>query len=465
MDEQDAGTEAQSPTKQEVAAGSGEVLLGERRWSAGAKEEASIETLELMEQVVGQENLRRALRRVERNGGAAGVDGMHADQLRAYLREHWPSLRWELMEGRYKPKPVRGVDIPKPGGGKRRLGIPTVLDRFVQQAVLQVLTPIFDPGFSESSYGYRPSRSAQQAVAAGRRHVKDGRRWVVDLDLEKFFDRVNHDVLMARVGRRVKDKRVLRLIRRFLEAGMMADGIVEARVEGTPQGGPLSPLLSNILLDELDKELEKRGHRFCRYADDCNVYAQSKRAGDRVMASLERFLRTRLRLVLNRAKSVVDRPWKRTFLGYSMTSGREPRLRVPKESAQRARETLRAVFRRGRGRRLTRVIEEVNEVTRGWVGYYRLAEVKGVFEDLDTWIRRRCRWILWRQWKRPKTRSSKLRSLGLEEIRARQSAYNGRGPWWNAGASHMNASVSVAWLETQGLLGLLAQHQRLSCPA
>lgn len=433
-----------------------------RQTSAAGKEEASSETTMLMEQVVGRENLKRALRRVTANKGAPGIDGMTVEELTPYLKAHWPRLRGELLESRYVPQTVRAVDIPKSGGGTRRLGVPTVLDRFIQQAVLQVLTPVFDPAFSESSFGYRPGRSAQGAVAAGRRHVEAGFRWVADLDVEKFFDRVNHDVLMARVARKVKDKRLLKLIRAFLNAGIMVEGIVEPRDEGTPQGGPLSPLLSNILLDELDKELERRGHRFCRYADDCNVYVGSKVAGERVMDSLGRFLEKRLRLRLNRDKSVVDRPWKRTFLGYSMTSNKEPKLRVAREALRRAKGDLRQLFRRGRGRSLKRVIGEVNQFTRGWAGYFRLAQTKNVFEETDEWLRRRCRWLLWRQWKKPRTRFKKLVQLGLAAERAKLSAGNGRGPWWNAGASHMNASVPAAWLAAQGLLSLSVEHRRLA---
>lgn len=466
MDEAGAESMAERPEpRRKVAAGSREGTSEVRQTSAAGKEEASSETTTLMEQVVGRENLKRALKRVVANKGAPGIDGMTVEELTPYLKVHWLHVRGELLESRYVPQPVRAVDIPKPGGGIRRLGVPTVLDRFIQQAVLQVLTPVFDPTFSESSLGYRPGRSAQDAVAAGRRYVEAGFRWVVDLDVEKFFDRVNHDVLMARVARKVKDKRLLKLIRAFLNAGIMAEGVVQPRNEGTPQGGPLSPLLSNILLDEFDKELERRGHRFCRYADDVNVYVRSKAAGERVMVSLERFLEKRLRLKLNRNKSVVDRPWKRTFLGYSMTPNKEPKLKVARETLQRAKGDLKALFRRGRGRSLARVIGEINQFTRGWVGYFRLAQTKNVFEETDEWLRRRCRWLLWRQWKRPRTRLKKLLQLGLDVERAKQSAYNGRGPWWNSGASHMNASVPAAWLAAQGLLSLSAEHRRLAVAA
>jgi RNA-directed DNA polymerase len=338
------------------------------------------------------------------------------------------------------------------------LGIPTVLDRMIQQALLQVLSPIFEPTFSNWSFGFRPGRSALGAVSWSRLHVAAGYRWVVDLDLEKFFDRVNHDILMSRVARQVKDKQVLRLLRRYLQAGLMEGGVVSARSEGTPQGGPLSPLLSNVLLDELDKELEKRGHRFCRYADDCNVYVASQRAGERVMASLER-----LRLKVNRDKSAVARPWQRKFLGYSVTVNRTPRLKVASESVKRLKEKLKLVFRRGRGRRLDRAIAELNPVIRGWVAYFRMSDVRVSFEELDGWIRRKLRCLLWRQWKRPWTRRARLIARGLSEEQASVSAYNGRGPWWNAGASHMNLAIPTRYLRAHGLLSFLAEHRRLLC--
>jgi len=420
------------------------------------------ETRSLMDAVVERENMVSALRRVERNKGAAGVDGMPVESLRPYLKEHWPRIKEELLEGRYVPQPVLGVEIPKPGGkGMRQLGIPTVLDRLIQQALHQVMQPIFDRDFSESSYGFRPGRSAHDAVRKAREHGATGRRWVVDMDLEKFFDRVNHDILMSRVARKVKDKRVLRLIRRYLQAGVMSEGLVSQRVEGTPQGGPLSPLLSNILLDELDKELERRGHLFCRYADDCNVYVASRRAAERVLASITRFVETRLKLKVNQAKSAVERPWNRKFLGYSMTFHKQPRLKVAPESLQRFKGKIRALCRRGRGRNLGKFIEELKPVLRGWVNYFRLAEVKGVFEELDGWLRRRMRCIRWRQWKRTKTRAKNLMKRGLDEERAWKSATNGRGPWWNSGASHMNQAFPKRYFDTLGLVSLLHQLQRL----
>jgi group II intron reverse transcriptase/maturase len=415
-----------------------------------------------MEEVVSRENLLLAYRRVKRNKGAPGVDGTTVDDLMPYCREHWSGIREQLLSGTYRPQPVRQVEIPKPGGGVRTLGIPTVLDRLIQQALLQVLTPIFDPTFSEHSFGFRPGRSAHQAVRSARSHMAHGYRWVVDMDLEKFFDRVNHDVLMARVKRRVKDRRVLGLINRYLQAGMMAGGPVSPRTMGTPQGGPLSPLLSNILLDELDKELERREHRFVRYADDCNVYVRSKAAGERVMASLERFLQERLRLKVNRAKSAVARPWERKFLGYSVTVHRQPKLKVAAESVRRFKQSLRQVFRAGRGRRVASVVRELAPKLRGWVAYFRLSEVRGAFEELDQWLRRKLRALHWRQWKRWKTRIKELRRRGLEPRRAAYSALNGRGPWWNAGASHMNHAIPTAELRQLGLVGLLDEHRRLA---
>ncbi|MCP4678650.1 MAG: group II intron reverse transcriptase/maturase [Deltaproteobacteria bacterium] len=417
-----------------------------------------------MEAVVERENMRAALRRVESNRGAPGVDGMATDELRAYLHEHWPRIKEELLQDRYEPSPVLKVEIPKPGGkGMRMLGIPTVQDRLVQQALNQAMQPVFEPGFSESSYGFRPGRSAHDAVVAAREHVASGRRWVVDVDLEKFFDRVNHDVLMARVARKIEDTRVLRLIRKFLQAGIMDSGLVSARTEGTPQGGPLSPLLSNILLDDLDWEMEKRGHKFCRYADDCNIYVRSQRAGERVLKSLSRFLEKRLRLKVNQDKSAVDRPWKRKFLGYSMTWHMKPRLKVAPQSVKRLKDKLREKFRQGRGRNIGKFIEELVPLLRGWVNYFRLAQVKNTFEVLDEWIRHKLRCILWRQWKRTYTRAKNLMKLGLHKDRALKSAMNGRGPWWNSGASHMNRALPNRFFEKRGLISLLNHWQRIQC--
>jgi RNA-directed DNA polymerase len=463
MNEVDAASMAEMPeSHRKVVAGSHEDTERVRQTFVAGKEETSSKTLKLIEQVVGRENLKQALKRVRANKGSPGIDGMTVDELVPYLKAHWPRLREELLSAAYKPQPVLGVDIPKASGGTRRLGIPTVVDRFIQQAILQVLTPIFDTTFSEASYGYRPGRSAQQAVEAGRKYVAAGYRWVVDMDIEKFFDRVNHDVLMSRVARRVEDKRLLKLLRAYLNAGMMVDGVAQSHEEGTPQGGPLSPLMSNILLDELDKELERRGHKHVRYADDSNVYVRSWKAGRRVMASLEQFLAERLRLKVNREKSLVGRPWKRSFLGYLTTMEMKTRLKVSAESVKRAHGDLKARFRRGRGCSLAKITQEVNLFIRGWAGYYRLAQVQKTFEEMDEWIRRRMRWVLWRQWKRPRTRLKKMMQLGLNKQRACESAWNGRGPWWNSGASHMNASITTQWLSQQGLLSLLGEQRRLA---
>lgn len=465
MSERDADQKAEMPERpRRVGGGTAEGMGFARQADTARDGHAGDGAPTLMEEALCRENLLAAHRRVVRNGGAPGVDGVTVDDLMPYCREHWPRIREELLGGRYRPQPVRRVEIPKPDGkGTRILGIPTVLDRMIQQALLQVLHPIFDPTFSDDSYGFRPGRSAHQAVLRAQEHIAAGHRWVVDMDLERFFDLVNHDVLMARVARRVKDKPVLLLIRRYLQAGMMEDGLVSSREEGTPQGGPLSPLLSNVLLDELDKELERRDHRFARYADDCNVYVQSKAAGERVMTSLECFLEKRLRLRINRDKSAVARPWSRKFLGYSVTTHKKPKLKPAPRSVKRLKGKLRQMLRRGRGRNLGRVIQELRPIIRGWIAYYRLSEVHGVFERLDQWLRRKLRCIQWRQWKRPWTRRKMLITLGLDEERASHSAFNGRGPWWNSGASHMHRAMPTRMLLDRGLMSFLGEYRRLAC--
>jgi RNA-directed DNA polymerase len=462
MDEGDADRMVEKPEdSRKAAGGTCENMERERQASTAVKEKTSPEGSMLMEEVLRRENLMRALRRVRSNKGAPGIDGMTVEELVSYLKENWARIRKELLDGTYKPQPVRQVEIPKPNGkGVRPLGIPTVLDRLIQQAILQVLGPFFDPHFSNSSYGFRPGRGCHDALKAGRGHVKAGYCYVVDVDLEKFFDRVNHDVLMARVARQVKDKRLLRLLRHYLMAGVMREGVIQPHEEGTPQGSPLSPLLSNILLDELDKELERRGHRFCRYADDCNIYVRSKAAGERVMESITRFLVKRLRLRVNRDKSAVDRPWKRDFLGYTMTWHSPPRLKVAADSIKGIKTHIRKVIGKGRGRSLTKVIGELTPLLRGWVNYFRLSDVKIAFEELDGWIRRKLRCLEWQQWKRPQTRAKKLIERGIDKVRAFTSAYNGRGAWWNAGASHMNAAFPSKWFAQQGLVSLLTEHQR-----
>jgi group II intron reverse transcriptase/maturase len=413
-----------------------------------------------MEAVVERANLWRAYERVMQNKGAAGVDGLTVFEFKAWLQQHWPSVKAALLAGDYVPAAIRKVEIPKPNGGVRTLGIATVLDRLIQQALLQVLQPEFDPEFSEHSYGFRPGRNAWQAVQRAQGYIREGHRWVVDLDLEKFFDRVNHDILMSRVARRVKDERVLKLIRRYLEAGMMSEGIVNARTEGTPQGGPLSPLLSNILLTDLDRELERRGHRFCRYADDCNIYVKSAAAGQHAMDAITGYLEQKLKLRVNRDKSAVARPWQRKFLGYSVTWHKQARLRIAESSLKRLKDRVREIVVGNASRNLGHTIAALNPVLRGWTSYFRLTEVKGVLEDLDGWIRRKLRCLLWRQWKRPATRNKKLQARGLDPTRAWKSASNGRGPWWNAGASHMNAAYPKSFFDASGLVSLLDTQRR-----
>ncbi len=420
-----------------------------------AGEQTKPEALRLMEAVAERSNMLCAYERVVKNEGAPGVDGLTTAELKPWLQAHWKTIREALLAGRYMPAAVRKVEIPKPQGGVRSLGIPTVLDRLIQQALHQVLQPLYEPEFSESSYGFRPGRNAHQAVEAARSYVAEGKRWVVDMDLEKFFDRVNHDILMARVAWKVKDKRVLKLIRRYLSAGMMEGGVVRAREEGTPQGGPLSPLLSNILLTDLDRELERRGHHFCRYADDCNIYVGSRAAGERVMAAITEFLEERLKLRVNAGKSAVARPWQRKFLGYSMTSHQKPKLKVAEPSRKRFADKVRKKLKAGRGQNLKRVIEQLNPLLRGWMAYFRLIEVKGVLEELDGWIRHKLRSLLWRHWKRAARRAQNLRQSGIDEARAWQSARNGHGPWWNGDASHMNQAYPKARFDHMGLVSLL----------
>jgi RNA-directed DNA polymerase len=422
---------------------------------------AEVATTSLMEAVVERGNLMLAYQRVVENKGAAGVDQLAVSELKDHLKRYWPTIRARLLAGEYQPQPVRGVSMPKPQGGVRTLGIPTVVDRLIQQALHQVLQPLFEPTFSEASYGFRPGRNAHQALRQAREYVAQGKRWVVDMDLEKFFDRVNHDLLMGKLAMKIGDARVLALIRRYLGAGMMADGLVRPRTEGTPQGGPLSPLLSNILLTDLDRELERRGHTFCRYADDCNIYVASERAGVGLLQSLTAFLGERLKLKVNHAKSAVARPWQRKFLGYSLTAHRKPKLRIAASSLERLTGKVRALLRGARGRNLGATIQTLNPVLRGWAAYFKLAETKRALEECDGWIRHKLRCILWRQWKRPYRRARNLMQRGLTRERAWHSATNGRGPWWNAGASHMNAAFPKSWFDHLELVSLLDTVQRL----
>jgi RNA-directed DNA polymerase len=456
--------EAEAPARVAEAGGAGRkpsTKRGGAELGAATSGRTKSEDHKLMEEVVERSNLKLAYQRVVENKGAPGVDDVSVSEFKGWLKIHWPSVKTALLEGRYLPRPVRRVDIPKPSGGMRMLGVPTVVDRLIQQALHQVLQPLFEPTFSDSSFGFRPGRGAHQAVRKAQGYIREGKRWVVDIDLEKFFDRVNHDVLMSRVARQVSDARVLKLIRRFLEAGMMSQGLVEPRTEGTPQGGPLSPLLSNILLNDLDQQLERRQLAFCRYADDCNIYVGSRVAGERVMSGVRAFLEEVLKLRINPEKSAVARPWERKFLGFSVTAHRESRLRIAPASVQRLMQKVRDLMRAGRGRSLTHTIEDLNPLLRGWINYFRLTETKGVLEELDSWMRRRLRCLLWRQWKRPVTRARKLRALGLSAERARLSAGNGHGPWWNAGASHMNLMLPGQYFTAKGLVSLMGTHQRL----
>jgi RNA-directed DNA polymerase len=409
-----------------------------------------------MEAIVERSNLKKGLARVKANKGAAGIDGMSFEDLAPYLKEHWPTIRAQLLEGTYKPQPVRRVEIPKASGGLRPLGIPTVLDRFIQQAVMQVLQADWDRTFSEASFGFRPGRSAHQAVAKAQAYIASGHAVVVDIDLEKFFDRVNHDILMGLVAKRVTDKRILKLIRGFLTAGVLADGLVSRAEEGTPQGGPLSPLLSNLMLDVLDKELEKRGHRFVRYADDCNIYVRSQRAGERVMASIERFLTGRLKLRVNKAKSAVARPGKRKFLGFSFTSGTQPRRRIASQSLARFRSRVRELTRRTRGKSLAQIVKELSVYLTGWRGYFDFCETPSMLRDLDQWTRRRLRAIAWKQWKRGTTRFAELRRRGVGRDLAAQTAGSPHGPWRLSNSPALTIALPNAFLASLGLTSLVA---------
>ena len=408
-------------------------------------------TVSLLELVLERENLLRALKRVRRTKGSPGVDGMTVDELPDYLRQVWPKLREDLLSGAYAPQPVRRQLIDKPGGGKRELGIPTVLDRFIQQAILQVLQPIFDVTFSEHSHGFRPGRRAHDAVREAQRYVQGGKRWVVDVDVEKFFDRVNHDVLMGRLARRIGDRQLLRLIRRYLVAGVMANGVVVERHEGTPQGGPLSPLLANVLLDEVDKELERRGHAFVRYADDLRVYVGSRKAGERVMRSLVRLF-GRLRLRINPAKSAVDRVWRRPFLGFSfwVARGGTVRVRVSGRSLVRMKDRVRQITSRSGGRSLVQVARELRRYLLGWKGYFRLADTPKVFRGLDEWIRHRLRAIQLKQWKRGRTVFRELRARGMSRLAAAKVAANARR-WWRNSAMAINIALPNSYFKELGV--------------
>ena len=415
---------------------------GEAASAVQGDERSGLDTVSLMERVLEGGNLRRALQRVQQNEGSPGVDGLTVEELPAYLKRHWSAIREQLLTSRYQPSAVKRVDIPKPGGGVRLLGIPTVLDRFIQQAVLQVLQPLIDPTFSESSYGFRPGRRAHDAVCQAQRYVQSGRRWVVDVDLEKFFDRVNHDVLMGVVARRLTDARIRTLIRRYLEAGIMVSGVVMERQEGTPQGGPLSPLLANLLLDGVDKELERRGHRFVRYADDCNVYVRSKRAAERVMEGLVA-LYANLKLRVNPTKSAVALAWKRSFLGYSfwVAAGKIVKRRVAPHALDKMKERIREITSRNGGRSLARVAKELRSYLVGWKNYFRLADTPGVFTDVDKWLHRRLRMLLLKQWKRGRTMYRELQRRGVGGAALGIAARYGRS-WWHV-AAHKALQIAL----------------------
>lgn len=410
----------------------------------------------MLEHLLSRENLLEALKRVEANKGSHGVDGMSVKSLREHIKQNWQTIRQAIEEGTYQPSPVRRVEIPKPnGGGIRMLGIPTVTDRMLQQAIAQVLMPLFDPQFSEHSYGFRPKRRGHDAVRKAREYMKEGYRFVVDLDLEKFFDRVNHDRLMMKISEKVKDKKILLLIRKYLQSGVMEDGIVKPNLEGTPQGGPLSPLLSNIVLDELDKELEKRGHRFVRYADDCNIYVKTQRAGERVKASATQFIEKKLKLKVNQAKSAVDRPWKRKFLGFSFSANKEPKVRIAKQSLQKAEAKIREITSRRKSMKMEERINELNQYLMGWCGYFSLADTPSTFRNLDSWIRRRLRMCLWKQWKKPKTKIKRLISLGMPKDKAFEWGNTRKGYWRIAGSPILQRTLDNRYWESNGLKSLM----------
>ena len=424
---------------------------GEAR-EAGREETESLSTMHaperpagitrLMEEICDRENMKEALRRVKANKGSAGIDGMTVGGIADYLKQHWATVRERLLNGTYEPNPVRRVEIPKPDGGVRKLGIPTVLDRLIQQAVMQVLQRQWDGTFSEHSYGFRPGRSAHQAVAQAQQYIVEGHGWCVDLDLEKFFDRVNHDKLMGRIAKRVGDKRLLQLIRAFLNAGVMENGLVSPSVEGTPQGGPLSPLLSNLVLDELDRELERRGHRFVRYADDSNIYVRSERAGQRVMESVTRFITQKLRLKVNEAKSAVARPQERKFLGFSFTAGPEVKRVIAPKAVDRFKRRIREITGRAKGVSMKTTMEELAPYMRGWRSYFGFCETPEVLIGLTRWVRLRLRAALWRQWKTPRRRRAALLELGVREPLASNTAGSGRGPWYLAKAKALAVGLS-----------------------
>jgi len=443
-------TESRSEAPKAVGKGT-EVSVAKRK-----SEDPALPVL-LMEEIVKRENLNRALQRVRQNKGGPGIDGMTVRKLPGYLKKHWPQICEQLLAGNYQPKPVKRTEIPKPDGGIRKLGIPTVLDRFVQQAVMQVLQKYWDKTFSEHSYGFRSGRSAHQAISHSQQYVEQGYRWVVDIDLEKFFDRVNHDKLMGKLAKRIPDKRLLKIIRAFLNAGVMANGLVSATPEGTPQGGPLSPLLSNIVLDELDHELEQRDHRFVRYADDCNIYVRSERAGKRVMESISKFITRKLKLKVNQSKSKVDRPWRCKFLGFRIIVGKEAKRGVAPKSLARFKKRVRQLTCYRRGVTIEQMIEKLNRYLIGWRGYYGYCQTASVLVRLDSWIRRRFRCVYWRRWKRGKKRFAELRKRGINKDLSAQTAGSVHGPWRISRSPALSFAFPNAHFNTLGLALLVKQ--------
>jgi group II intron reverse transcriptase/maturase len=415
----------------------------------------------LLNQILSRENMLQALKRVEQNKGSHGVDMMPVQNLRQHIVENWLSIKEAILKGTYEPMPVRRVEIPKPDGGVRLLGIPTVTDRLIQQAIAQVLSKVYDPTFSENSYGFRPNRSAHDAVRKAKEYIRDGYRWVVDMDLEKFFDKVNHDRLMGTLAKRIQDKPLLKLIRKYLQSGVMINGVVSSTLEGTPQGGPLSPLLSNIVLDELDKELERRGHKFVRYADDCNIYVKSKRAGLRTMASIQRFIEGNLRLKVNEKKSAVDRPWKRKFLGFSFTYHKEPKVRIAKESLKRMKNKVREITSRKMPYPMEYRIQKLNQYLMGWCGYFALADTKSIFLELDKWIRRRLRMCLWKNWKKPKTKIRNLIQLGVPQWQAYEWGNTRKSYWRISNSPILHRTLGNSYWRNQGLKSLEARYENL----
>jgi len=441
---------------QEVVNPPGAVSQGPSLGAARTRGTTPNQKIGLLEKMLERNNMLQALKRVKGNKGAPGIDGMTVKELEPYLVKHWANIKTSLLQGTYQPSPVKRVEIPKPGGGKRPLGIPTVADRLIQQALTQVLTPIFDPGFSPHSYGFRPGKRGHDAVRQAREYIQQGYKVVVDTDLEKFFDRVNHDILMSKVARKVKDKRVLKLIRSYLESGVLLNGVLVTSEEGTPQGGPISPLLANIMLDDFDKELERRGHKFVRYADDCNIYAKSFRAGQRVLASITKYLEKKLRLKVNQEKSAVDRPWRRKFLGFSFYIGKQVGIRLSPETIKRLKERVREITRRNKSVSMGQRVKELSTYLKGWLGYYALADARKALLEIDKWIRHRLRMCTWKQWKRVRTRIREFRAHGAPEWMAVAYSNTRKGPW--AASLLLNSILTKDYWQKLGLVSLMDRY-------